>query len=174
MDNLLSSVNVVIVRAVLRAGHQMSMSDLLAHVTDVLGVEPTVNAFGRRLRWLRDCGWLIKASAATQTGVWRLTPAAVGWLATHGDKWPPARLDGALPPRDHTEPAAPAPAPRRAAPTTGPVVPPPQFDRMHGPVLRQGAWQPARAGALDHLRCPSRGIDSGHPARPVHPTGDPR
>lgn len=162
------SINAFIVRTLAGAPEGLSLVELDECVQAGLGVNMLADRrLSRRLQWLAQCGWLQHTPRVTggPRVLWLLTPAACQELA-RGRQHLPARLDGAA--------AAPKPQPAPPRPAVGPVAPPPQFDRMHAPVLRLPAWQPARAGALDHLQCPSRGIDSGRPARPVHPTGDPR
>ena len=50
--------------------------------------------------------------------------------------------------------SAPAPSP---VPPPPPRTPPPQFDRMHGPLLTYTMAAPSRAGALDFKRLQSVG-----------------
>ena len=50
--------------------------------------------------------------------------------------------------------SAPAPSP---VPPPPPRTPPPQFDRMHGPLLIYAMAAPSRAGALDFKRLQSVG-----------------
>ena len=143
----LGSVNAVLVRAVAQRG-QATRAALLAHVTDVLGVETTQRLLGRRLLWLRDCGWLCNTTTAPRVGAWRLTPQAVGYLASHAHDWLPARL-------------GPAVARQRAQAVqaaAAPVAPPPRRNVLHTPVWRPPVWQSARPGADDHKQYATRGV----------------
>lgn len=145
----LGSVNAIMVRAVHRAG-QMTTPELRAHLLDVLGVEATHRLVGRRMVWLRDCGWMANTSGRNRLTVWRLAPAAVGQLAAHGLEWLPARLPGAKPPSVR--------APVRRAPPAGPVTPPPRRNVLHGPAWQPPRWEPARPGADDHRQYATRGV----------------
>lgn len=172
MADQLGGINAFIVRTLAAAPDGLSVARINAQLLDCMGLDlHTLRAGHRsssRLQYLMALGWVQHAPRVLGRHWmhWQLTAAARQALAAAGESAPlPTRPQGAT-----------SSKPRAAAPrtSTGPVVPPPQFDRMHAPVLRQPAWQPARAGALDHLRCLSRGIDSGHPARLDQPTGDPR
>ncbi|CAM5787613.1 hypothetical protein ACFOHU_08055 [Ottowia pentelensis] len=150
----LSAVNAIIVRAAARDGC-VGIDGLLDLLSDTLGVQTSAHLLGRRLRWLRDCNWLVNTATATRVGVWRLTPAAQTWLADHGADLLPARLDGALPPRDR---AAEQAAVRRRPVHAGPVTPPPRRNVLHGPAWQPPRWEPARAGADDHKQYATRGV----------------
>ena len=90
--------------------------------------------------------------------MWRLTPAAVGYLATHGPEWLPARLGGALPPRERAAERAEQAAARRRPAPAGPLAPPPRRNVLHGPAWQPPRWEPARAGADDHKQYATRGV----------------
>lgn len=133
----LSSVNAAIVRTAARDG-VVTAAGLLGSIADSLGAQTSAHLMARRLRWLRDCGWLANVAGATHRGVWRLTAAAQAYIAAHGAEFLPARLDGALPARERADRIA------RRAVAAGPVAPPPRRNVLHGPVWQPPAWQSAR------------------------------
>lgn len=95
------------------------------------GAGESINAFSKRLHYLKAQGWLLNAGASTRA-VWSRSSE---------------RPSHTLQPRLALQPAA----------AVGQPVPPRQHNVMHGPTYRPAAAPALRPGALDFMRLASHG-----------------
>lgn len=117
----------------------------VADVTAVVAGDPlTHQQVAACLSQLRITGWVegVQEDGGGRRGRWRMRPAV---RAAYHPR-------GALPrrPRDVLGRAC-----LDAAPTAPELTPPPRHYKLGTPTLVPAAWEPARAGALDHARVPS-------------------